>query len=499
MRHRRCSTSISEMALTGNLRAVGRHHVAAMVCALLVATCALLASPVTATGRCRRAGDLERQGDHARGHHRHDRLGHRHRLRHPGRLRAHRRLRPHQHAQHRHGHQPHREPHRAESPTGPTTSRSAAGTPSGDLTTFADRTFTTPLGATTAGGPTDSSNSDNINATRVTTADGGKVVSHVGQRRRRRPVGGATQLPDGHLRRERIAPGALVASSATGTLVANSWNTVPITATLAPNTSYFLDLQHQRRQRSGQQPALHQRRHQRMAYGGPGVRHLAGDLRRLLGQAATFSMHAIFAGDVTPPTVALTAPADGASSAGVVTLTADADRRQRRRLGAVQGRRRCRRAAGHARRRTRPAGTPSACSTARARITAVATDTRRTEHHQHARRRCSVATRPRCASPRPLPGSTADRHLGDGALPQASVTGWPGDGKHVHLPLDGGATKMDFDTDGDQSYTFSGVPGGAHTRHRDRRGRQPRGAARQRRLGVLHHAPRPTPHHRPSR
>ena len=35
------------------------------------------------------------------------------------------------------------------------------------------------------------------------------------------------------------APGTLVASSATGTLVANSWNTVPITATLAPATSYF--------------------------------------------------------------------------------------------------------------------------------------------------------------------------------------------------------------------------------------------------------------------
>ena len=34
-------------------------------------------------------------------------------------------------------------------------------------------------------------------------------------------------------------PGSLVATSASGTLVANSWNTVPITATLAPNTSYF--------------------------------------------------------------------------------------------------------------------------------------------------------------------------------------------------------------------------------------------------------------------
>ncbi len=35
-------------------------------------------------------------------------------------------------------------------------------------------------------------------------------------------------------------PGALVASSATGTLTANAWNTLSVTASLAPNTSYWL-------------------------------------------------------------------------------------------------------------------------------------------------------------------------------------------------------------------------------------------------------------------
>ena len=39
----------------------------------------------------------------------------------------------------------------------------------------------------------------------------------------------------------------------------------------------------------------------------------------------------------------------------------------------------------------------------------------------------------------------------------------PGDGKHVHLRLDGGPTKMDFNTDGDNSYMFADVPGGRHT------------------------------------
>ncbi len=36
------------------------------------------------------------------------------------------------------------------------------------------------------------------------------------------------------------APGALVAASASATLTANAWNTVPLAATLAPNTSYWL-------------------------------------------------------------------------------------------------------------------------------------------------------------------------------------------------------------------------------------------------------------------
>jgi len=36
------------------------------------------------------------------------------------------------------------------------------------------------------------------------------------------------------------APGALIASTANGTLNGNAWNTLPITATFAPNTTYWL-------------------------------------------------------------------------------------------------------------------------------------------------------------------------------------------------------------------------------------------------------------------
>ena len=108
---------------------------------------------------------------------------------------------------------------------------------SGALTTYPDRTFSTPLGATTAGTQTDSSNSNSINATRVTTADGGKVVSlsanvgAVDPSVSRRSFQMAIYAANGSV------PGALVAISPTGTLVANSWNTVPISAMLAPNTS----------------------------------------------------------------------------------------------------------------------------------------------------------------------------------------------------------------------------------------------------------------------
>ena len=111
---------------------------------------------------------------------------------------------------------------------------------SGELTTYPDRTFSTALGATTAGTLTDSANSNNINMTRVVTLTAVTVVSlsanvgAVDPSVARRNFQMAIYAANGSV------PGALVASSATGTLVANSWNTVPITATLAPNTAYYL-------------------------------------------------------------------------------------------------------------------------------------------------------------------------------------------------------------------------------------------------------------------
>ncbi len=110
----------------------------------------------------------------------------------------------------------------------------------GELSVSGDRTFLTALGSTTPGAATDSSNSGTMNVTRVTTAAGGQVSSlsvHVGAvdaTLSNRSFQLAIYNANGSV------PGTLVASTVTGTLVANSWNTLPITAMLAPTTAYYI-------------------------------------------------------------------------------------------------------------------------------------------------------------------------------------------------------------------------------------------------------------------
>lgn len=331
--------------------------------------------------------------------------------------------------------------------------------PSGDLTASADRTFSTALGATTPGTLTDNSNSNTINVTRVTTNDGGKVVSlsanvgAVDPSVSRRTFQMAIYTANGS------APGELVASSATGTLVANSWNAVPISATLAPNTSYFLGYN-----TNGSSANVNNLRYSNGGVsgwrtGGQAYGTWPTSFGPFSTQSATFSLHATFAGDVTPPTVALTAPAAGDVS-GIVDLAATASddngvasvqfRVDGENLGAPDTQ------APY----TATWDTTGLLDGAR-RLTAVATDT-------SGLTTTSAAVDVRAANPAtaritaPDPGST---------VTGTSVTvryrkagGWvAGDGKHVHLVLDGGGTRMDFDTDGDQSYTFLDVPGGQHT------------------------------------
>jgi len=97
------------------------------------------------------------------------------------------------------------------------------------------------LGYTPIGGSVDSYDSYNMDGSRITTGPQGGQVTAVSAY-----VGAIDPTPANDLFQVALytnsngAPGTLVASSASGTLVANSWNTVALAATLAPTTTYWL-------------------------------------------------------------------------------------------------------------------------------------------------------------------------------------------------------------------------------------------------------------------
>ncbi len=97
------------------------------------------------------------------------------------------------------------------------------------------------LGYTQISGGLDSYDSNNMDGSKVTAGPRGAQVSSMTAY-----VGAIDPNPANDLFQTAIysdsngSPGTLVASSASGTLAANSWNTVAITATLAPNATYWL-------------------------------------------------------------------------------------------------------------------------------------------------------------------------------------------------------------------------------------------------------------------
>jgi len=97
------------------------------------------------------------------------------------------------------------------------------------------------LGYTVAGGSADSYDSYNMDGSKVTTGpQGARVTSLTAY------VGAIDPNAANDLFQTAIyadsngSPGALVAASASGRLTANSWNTVALTVTLAPSTTYWL-------------------------------------------------------------------------------------------------------------------------------------------------------------------------------------------------------------------------------------------------------------------
>jgi hypothetical protein len=96
------------------------------------------------------------------------------------------------------------------------------------------------IGLTGQGSLLDSGASNHLNGSKVTTSNGGTISSMSVY------VGGIDALSSNQNYQLAIytdnanKPGTLVASSASGTLTANSWNTLPVNAALQPNTSYWL-------------------------------------------------------------------------------------------------------------------------------------------------------------------------------------------------------------------------------------------------------------------
>ncbi|MFI6447452.1 Ig-like domain-containing protein [Kitasatospora sp. NPDC050543] len=99
---------------------------------------------------------------------------------------------------------------------------------------------TATLGNTSVGASTDSDDSNYLNASRYVTGAAGGTVNSVSVY-----LGAVGAAPNNQYqvaiyRDSAGKPGALLAAGAGATLTANSWNTAPLTATLSPNTPYWL-------------------------------------------------------------------------------------------------------------------------------------------------------------------------------------------------------------------------------------------------------------------
>jgi hypothetical protein len=137
-----------------------------------------------------------------------------------------------------------------------TSTPTATATPSPTATPTATRTATpgptasptpTPgpiagtLGNTHSGATIDSGDSNSMNGSRITTTTQAITARSISVF-----VAGLDSSTTNRSFQVAIyadnngRPGALVASSVTGTLVANSWNTLPVSANLAPSTTYWL-------------------------------------------------------------------------------------------------------------------------------------------------------------------------------------------------------------------------------------------------------------------
>ena len=332
----------------------------------------------------------------------------------------------------------------------------------GNLATSADKVFVTAMGYSAVGPLLDFGDNNVMNGNRFVSTAGGKVVSlsaHVGVT----GVAPNNKFQMAIYSEVNNAPGALIANTAVGNLVANSWNTLPLTTTptLAPNTPYYITFNS-----NGSDNNLNNLHYMNSASQSVKWRFQTfGTYPSTFGaltsqETMTQSVYASFVPvDSTPPVVAVTAPTGGAVS-GTVTVTATATddtgvtsvqfKRGSTNLGVLD---------------TAPPYSVTWDTTlaisANETLTAVATD---------AAGNVTVSAPVNVTTDNPANVRITQPTSGQ-VIAATDVTVTydrggnivAGDGQHAHLRFDGGPTKMDLDFDG--SYVFTGVTG-ASTRSR---------------------------------
>ncbi|WP_345707584.1 Ig-like domain-containing protein [Kitasatospora paranensis] len=185
----------------------------------------------------------------------------------------------------------------------------------------AGATTTATLGTTTVGTATDAGDSNYINTSRYVTGSTGGTVTGISVY-----VAAVGAAPNNQYQVAVYAdasgkPGALVASSSSGTLTANAWNTLPLTATLSANTAYWLAYNS-----NGTSAAVNNLKYTSGGTSGYGTGGQAfgswpGTFGALSSEGVTFSIYATYTPDSGGTT---TPPGSGPGAEGPILLISSA-------------------------------------------------------------------------------------------------------------------------------------------------------------------------------
>ncbi len=185
---------------------------------------------------------------------------------------------------------------------------------------------TLTLGNTAVGSVTDSGDANFLNGSRFTAGASGGTVTSISVYVTTIGTSPNNKFQVGIYADSNNSPDALLASSSSGTLVANSWNTVPISATIAPGTAYWLMY--------NANGTASNRNNMKFSNGGSGAYSNSsvtfGTWPTTFGSStnfsATYSIYATYTtgATATAPTVTMTAPANGATISGLQAVNANA-------------------------------------------------------------------------------------------------------------------------------------------------------------------------------